>query len=100
MMEPGAILDAIGTLLDGMPGSDARERLFTYSAIRSLCLDLEESDKLCLYATGHTPQVISDFLTHCRHWAGLTGDKEGVEEHVARARSLLSELRSGACFTE
>jgi hypothetical protein len=99
-MDARAILNAIGTLLEGMPGADARQRLVNYAAIRALSQDLEESDKLCQYATGHTAQLISELLEHCRRWAGLTGDEGGGAEEVGRARHLLDELRSGACFVE
>jgi hypothetical protein len=99
-MDVKAILDAIAMLIDQVPGSSARERVLTYSAIRSLCQELEEANKLCQYATGRTAHTIAEFLGHCGGLAGLSGDGQSVEAHTARARSALAELRSDTCLLE
>ncbi len=80
--------NAIYALIKHMaePTTSDIEKLQSYSAIRAVCLDIEEHAKISDIDTSYLDENIHGLLWSCQTLAGLDdGNNHSVEQHVVWA---------------
>lgn len=90
-------LAKIKELVVDMEQQNARERLISYSIIRSLLYELDEVAEI--KAIQNYAVYRHELLWSCKHICGFgDGDEHSASQHAQWAASSVDKLKSAQCF--